>query len=100
MATLLPIRPDMPRSPMLESITIATMPAGQLAIGYAELAAATNVSERSLRSQYAGGYLPLGFVLGKRRLFLVGEILAYFEAGAPSREHWEAIKASEKRGRR
>lgn len=50
------------------------------------------VSESHWRVMLAGGRVPPGFRLGRRRLWAVAELTAWIAAGAPSADRWEILK--------
>jgi predicted DNA-binding transcriptional regulator AlpA len=50
------------------------------------------VSESHWRVMLAGGRVPPGFRLGRRRLWAVAELSAWIQAGAPSADRWAILK--------
>ena len=49
------------------------------------------VSRSHWLAMVAGGRAPLGFRLGRRRLWLIEELSTWLRAGAPPRERWQPL---------
>lgn len=64
-----------------------------IAIPVTKVAELLNVSERHVWAMKTSGRLPRSLKLGRRVLWSRTEIVAWFEAGAPTRDKWEAMKA-------
>ena len=64
-----------------------------LAVGAPVAALLIGVSESHFYTRLAGGGIPPGFRLGKRRLWSVYELQCWIAAGAPNAQRWAAIKA-------
>ena len=71
----------------------STHPAG-LTVGIKGLAKLLGISRSLACKLDASGRLPRGIYLGRRKVWSVAEIEAWLAAGAPTREVWEAQKAS------
>lgn len=69
-----------------------TAEAQPLAVDSHGAAALVGVSESHWRVMLAGGRIPAGFRLGRRRLWSVQELQAWILASAPSRDKWEKLK--------
>lgn len=63
-----------------------------LAVDSFGAAAMVGVSESHWRVMLAGGRIPPGFKLGRRRLWSTQELRAWIAVGAPSADRWEKIR--------
>lgn len=70
---------------------VATV-AAPLAVDAAGAARLLGVGRSTWCSLLAADRTPVGFRIGRRRLWLVSELTAWAEAGAPPRVRWEARK--------
>lgn len=52
------------------------------------------VSRSHWLAMVAAGRTPLGFRLGRRRLWLIEELSAWMRAGAPPRDRWQNMRDS------
>lgn len=64
-----------------------------LAVDSFGAAALVGVSESHWRVMLAGGRIPSGFRLGRRRLWSTDELRAWIAAGAPTADRWRAIQS-------
>ena len=62
-----------------------------------ELAKITGRSLASLRRDDAAQRLPAGFRIGKSRRWLLSDVLAWLQAGAPERSVWEKRRGQQRR---
>ncbi len=67
-----------------------------LAYSAQQLADRLGVSLRHIRRLDSAGKLPRPVRLGRSVRYLASEIEAYLEAGAPDRQRWEALKATQR----
>ncbi len=72
--------------------TVPTAEAQPLAVDSFGAARLLGVSESHWRVMLAGGRVPPGFRLGRRRLWSVDELRNWIAAGAPSADRWAARK--------
>jgi len=63
-----------------------------LALRPREAAKALGISLRHLHTLNASGRLPRPIALGRSRRWLANELKSWLEAGAPSRNKWEAMR--------
>lgn len=60
------------------------------------VAAMLDVSERLVRQMDASGRLgPVPILLGRRKLWSVGELAQWVRAGCPQRQQWQEMKSRE-----
>lgn len=76
-------------APLLVDAAAAIMPAAYDACGAARFC---GVSRSHWLAMVAAGRTPLGFRLGRRRLWLIEELSAWLRAGAPPREQWLTLR--------
>ena len=67
-----------------------------LAVDAAELAKLLQVSLRHVNALNASGRLPKPFRLGRSVRWPREELVRWIAAGAPSRDEWEAVKATQR----
>ena len=67
-----------------------------LAICAAELADLLGISKRHVATLKSSGRLPSPLKFGRRCVWVLSEIEAWLDAGAPARDQWEALKQKEK----
>src|SRR5688500_2863251 len=58
------------------------------------VAAMLGVSRSFLYGQWSAAKMPMGTLLGGKRLFYVREIEAWVKAGMPARSEWESRRAA------
>lgn len=89
MADVLPLRIPVADPP-------AAPAAPPLVVDARRLAAMLCAGVRTVRTWDAAGKLPKPLKIGGRVVWLVSEIRAWLDAGAPDRETWEARRAARK----
>lgn len=73
-------------------ITVPTAEPQPLAVDSFGAAHLLGISESHWRVLLAGGRVPPGFRLGRRRLWSVAELSAWIQAGALSAEKWKVLQ--------
>jgi predicted DNA-binding transcriptional regulator AlpA len=68
-----------------------------LAVDAKRLSKRLSVGVRTIRSLDAAGKLPAAVRLGSRKVWVLDEIRAWLDAGAPDRKTWAAIRGARAR---
>lgn len=61
-----------------------------------DVATALSVSQRQVWKLHASGRLPMPVRLSRSVRWRRGELLAWCDAGCPSRDHWEAMRDAQR----
>lgn len=67
-------------------------PSSVLAVDLGTAASLVGVSRAHFARQVSSGRAPRGLLIGRRRVFLVEELAAWLQAGAPALVKWQALR--------